>query len=121
LAFVFGTINAFDLPARQSLLVELTGKEDLPNAIALNSAAFNTARIIGPAIAGLLVAWLPAWIAAAGIRGWFHTPLVGEAGCFWLNALSYVAMLIGLSRMHALARAPASAAGAMTHLKEGIR
>src|SRR5437867_4694587 len=55
LALVFGLFNAFDLPARQSYLVELTGKEDLSNAIALNSAAFNGARIIGPAIAGVLV------------------------------------------------------------------
>src|SRR5690348_6619031 len=59
LALVYGLFNAFDLPARQSFLVELAGKEDLPNAIALNSAAFNGARIIGPAVAGLLVAWLP--------------------------------------------------------------
>src|SRR5258706_7730282 len=102
LAFVFRVINAFDLPVRQSFLVELGGKEDLSNDIALNSAAFNTARVIGPAIAGLLVAALPAWIAALGIRGWFHTPLVGEAGCFWINALSYVAMLVGLSRLDAI-------------------
>src|SRR5881409_1273580 len=75
LAFVFGTINALDLPARQSFVVELAGKEDLSNAIALNSAAFNTARVVGPAIAGILLA------------------TVGEAGCFWLNALSYVAVI----------------------------
>src|SRR6266508_976789 len=56
LAFVFGIINAFDLPTRQSFLVDLVGKEDLSNAIALNSVAFNTARIIGPAVAGVLVA-----------------------------------------------------------------
>src|SRR5512143_1991908 len=64
LAFVFGTINALDLPARQSFVVELAGKEDLSNAIALNSAAFNSARIVGPAVAGILLATL------------------GEAGCF---------------------------------------
>src|SRR5258706_3711063 len=73
LAFVFGTINAVDLPARQSFVVELAGKEDLQNAIALNSGAFNTARIIGPAIAGILLA------------------TIGEAGGFWLNAVSYIA------------------------------
>src|SRR5690349_23759572 len=56
LAFGFGIFSAFDLPARQSFLVEMVGREDLPNGIALNSAAFNTARVIGPAIAGVLVA-----------------------------------------------------------------
>jgi MFS family permease len=122
LALVYGVFNACDLPARQSFLVEIAGKEDLSNAIALNSAAFNAARIVGPAIAGLLVASLPLWITAAGIRGWFHTPLVGEAGCFWINALSYVAMLFGLSRMNSVARAPSSSgAGALTYLKEGVR
>jgi MFS family permease len=81
LAFVFGTINALDLPARQSFVVELAGKEDLSNAIALNSAAFNAARVIGPAIAGILLA------------------TVGEAGCFWLNAVSYIAVIASLWRM----------------------
>ena len=81
LAFFFGTVNALDLPARQSFVVELAGKEDLPNAIALNSAAFNTARIVGPAIAGILLA------------------TVGEAGCFWLNAVSYIAVIASIWRM----------------------
>jgi MFS family permease len=79
LAGVFGIINAFDMPTRQSFVVELVGKEDLGNAIALNSAAFNTARIVGPAVAGVLLA------------------TVGEGGCFWLNALSYVAVLASLA------------------------
>jgi len=64
LAMGFGLANAFDLPARQSFLVELVDREDLGNAIALNSAAFNTARIIGPAIGGVLL------------------DVLGEAGCF---------------------------------------
>jgi MFS family permease len=81
LAGVFGIINAFDMPARQSFVVELVGREDLGNAIALNSAAFNTARIVGPAVAGVLLA------------------TVGEGGCFWLNALSYVAVLASLARL----------------------
>jgi MFS family permease len=83
LAFVFGIINSFDMPARQAFVVELVGgaKEDLANAIALNSAAFNSARIIGPAIAGVLLA------------------TIGEAGCFWLNALSYVAVLVSLAQL----------------------
>src|SRR6266850_7210999 len=81
LAFVFGIINAFDLPVRQSFLVDLVGKEDLSNAIAVNSAAFNTARVIGPAFAGVLVA------------------TIGEGGCFWINAISYLAVLYSLWRI----------------------
>jgi MFS family permease len=81
LAGVFGIINAFDMPTRQSFVVELVGKEDLGNAIALNSTTFNAARIVGPAVAGVLLA------------------TVGEGGCFWLNALSYVAVLVSLARL----------------------
>ena len=81
LALAFGVINAFDLPARQSFLIELVGKEDLSNAIALNSAAFNTARVFGPAVAGVLLA------------------TIGEGGCFWVNAISYLAVLAGLAWM----------------------
>jgi MFS family permease len=78
LALVYGCVNTFDLPARQSFVIEMTGREDLPNGIALNSAAFNTARVLGPAAAGLLLA------------------TIGEAGCFWINALSFVAVLVAL-------------------------
>ena len=82
LAFTLGTINAFDIPARQSFIVDLVGKEYLTNAIALNSATFNAARIVGPAIGGLIV-------AALGI-GW----------CFFLNAVSFFAVIAGLVRMN---------------------
>lgn len=78
LALVVGSINAFEIPARQAFIVELVGKEDLTNAIALNSSAFNATRIIGPTIAGLLVA------------------SVGIAACFAINAVSYLAVLIAL-------------------------
>jgi MFS family permease len=78
LAAVLGSINAFDIPARQAFIIELVGVDHLPNAIALNSSAFNVARVIGPAIAGFLVA------------------VVGEGMCFLLNALSYLAVLYGL-------------------------
>src|SRR5262245_16202456 len=81
LAFVFGCVNAFDLPARQAFLVEMVGKEDLPNAIALNSAAFNTARVLGPAVAGLTLA------------------SVGEAACFWIHAVSYLVVIYMLLRI----------------------
>jgi len=76
-----GLVSALDVPARQSFLVEMVGPEDLPNAIALNSSIFNGARVIGPAIAGTVVA----------VRG--------EAACFFLNAASYVAVLVALLRM----------------------
>ena len=81
LACVYGIVNTFDLPARQTFVVDMTGKEDLPNGIALNSAAFNAARILGPAVAGVLVATM------------------GEAGCFWLNALSFGAVIASLLMM----------------------
>ena len=101
LALAFGVINAFDLPARQSFLIEMVGKDDLSNAIALNSAAFNAARVLGPAVAGVLLA------------------TVGEAGCFWLNALSYVGVLSSLAAMRSMART----AGRDSHatLMEGVR
>jgi len=105
LAFVFGTINAVDLPARQSFVVELAGREDMSNAIALNSAAFNTARVVGPAIAGVLLA------------------TVGEAGCFWLNALSYIAVIVSIWRMDVRPRPGIGfqAERALEHMKEGVR
>ena len=78
LAVVLGVINAFDLPARQSFLVELVGKQDLMNAISLNSTMVNGARIVGPAVAGLIVAWL------------------GEGPCFLINAVSYAVVIAGL-------------------------
>jgi len=73
-----GLVSALDVPTRQSFLVEMVGADDLPNAIALNSSIFNGARVVGPAIAGSLVR------------------LVGEAPCFFLNAASYVAVLVAL-------------------------
>ena len=102
LAFGFGIVNAFDLPARQSFLVELVGKDDLSNGIALNSAAFNTARVIGPAIAGVLVATL------------------GEAGCFWINAVSFVAVIVSLMRMELPPR-PTEGPKARAPISEGVR
>ena len=88
LATFAGMVSAFDVPARQSLQIELVGKEDLLDAIALNSSGFNLARIIGPAIAAFIIA---------------HA---GLAWCFGINALSYFAVLIGLL-MIKLPEAPA--------------
>ena len=81
LASLLGVVNAFDIPGRQSFLVDMVGKEDLMNAIALNSSMFNGARIIGPAIAGILVA------------------RIGEGWCFAANAISYIAVIVGLLLM----------------------
>src|SRR5271157_48023 len=81
LAALLGVVNAFDIPARQSFLVEMVGREDLMNAIALNSSMFNGARIIGPAIAGILVA------------------KIGEGWCFFANGISYIAVITGLLMM----------------------
>ncbi len=81
LAFLLGCINTLDMPTRQSFFVEMVGKEDLMNAIALNSSIFNLARIIGPAIAGLLIGW------------------VGIAVCFYLNSISFVAVIAGIWMM----------------------
>ena len=81
LQFMFGVLSAIDMPARQAFVVELVGKDDLQNAIALNSAIFNGARAVGPAIAGVLIATL------------------GEAGAFAVNGFSYIAVIAGLLMM----------------------
>jgi MFS family permease len=104
LAALLGVVNAFDIPARQSFLVDMVGKEDLMNAIALNSSMFNGARVIGPAIAGILVARF------------------GEGRCFAANAISYVAVIIGLLMMRVERPAAlASTASPMAHIAEGFR
>lgn len=81
IAFLVGVVNAFDVPIRQAFLVQMVGKEDLPNAIALNSSIFNAARVVGPAIAGFAIA------------------LVGEGWCFFLNGLSFIAVIVALLMM----------------------
>jgi len=81
IAFLVGIVNAFDVPIRQAFLVQMVGKEDLPNAIALNSSIFNGARVVGPAIAGFAIAW------------------VGAGWCFFLNGLSFVAVIVALLMM----------------------
>jgi MFS family permease len=81
IAFLVGIVNAFDVPIRQAFFVQMVGKEDLPNAIALNSSIFNGARAVGPAIAGIAIAYLGA--------GW----------CFFINGLSFVAVIVALLMM----------------------
>ena len=81
LAGLLGVVNAFDIPARQSFLVDMVGKDNMMNAIALNSSMFNGARVIGPAVAGVLVA------------------AVGEGWCFFANGVSFLAVIVGLLLM----------------------
>jgi MFS family permease len=80
-AVVSGVLNAFEVPARQAFVVDMAGKEDLMSAIALNSSIFNLSRIIGPTIAGVLIGTL------------------GIAACFFANALSFMAVVVGLLLM----------------------
>ena len=104
LAALLGVVNAFDIPGRQSFLVDMVGKEDLMNAIALNSSMFNGARVVGPAVAGVLVARL------------------GEGWCFFANAVSYIAVIVGLVMMNVHAPARISTkTPPWEHIKEGFQ
>lgn len=103
LAAGLGVVNAFDIPGRQSFIVDMVGKEDLMNAIALNSSMFNAARVIGPAVAGILVARL------------------GEGWCFFVNGVSYIAVIVGLLLMKVSSPKRASTGSPLEHLMEGFR
>ena len=104
IAASLGVVNAFDIPGRQSFVVQLVSREDLPNAIALNSSVFNGARVVGPAVAGVLVA------------------SVGEGWCFFANAVSYVAVIAGLLLMRVSPpRREPRQISALAHLAEGFR
>jgi MFS family permease len=103
LASLLGVVNAFDIPGRQSFLVEMVGRDDLMNAIALNSSMFNGARVIGPAIAGILVAKF------------------GEGWCFFGNGVSYIAVIVGLLLMRVQAPVRAAMASPLEHMMEGFR
>jgi MFS family permease len=104
LSAVLGVVNAFDIPARQAFFQEMVGRGDLINAIAINSSMFNCARIVGPAIAGLLVAW------------------IGEGWCFFANGVSYVAVIAGLLMMNVTPRViENSQDSAWQHVLEGGR
>ncbi|MEN3334173.1 MAG: hypothetical protein V7641_3538 [Blastocatellia bacterium] len=104
LAALLGAVNAFDIPARQAFIVDLVGREDLINAIALNSSMFNGARIVGPAVAGILVS------------------AIGEGWCFFANAVSYLGVIAGLLMMKITKRAAAVRHGsALAQISEGFR
>lgn len=99
LSFVQGLCSAIEIPARQSLFIQLVGRDDLQSAIALNASGFNLARIVGPALGGLVIARF------------------GIAWCFGLNALSFVAVIWGLLRMDV----PAPVARAAATMSEVLR
>ena len=103
LAAVLGLINALDMPVRQSFIADLVPRADLQSAIGLNSSAFNAARIIGPSVAGFLVA------------------AVGEGVCFLINALSFLAVIGCLLAMEVPQKAKAAQAHAIIFLAEGLR
>ncbi|MGC1687824.1 MAG: MFS transporter [Candidatus Acidiferrales bacterium] len=104
LAVLLGAVNAFDIPARQAFLMDMVGREDLMNAIALNSSMFNGARVIGPAVAGVLVAW------------------IGEGWCFFANAISYIAVIVGLLLMKlTIPKRAKVTASPFEHIVEGFR
>ena len=103
LAAFLGVVNAFDIPARQAFIVDLVGKDDLINAIALNSSAFNAARVVGPAVAGVLIGAL------------------GVGACFFLNGVSYLAVIAGLLAMRLPPHAQTPGTGsAWTGLSEAL-
>ncbi|MGB8646630.1 MAG: MFS transporter [Anaerolineae bacterium] len=104
LSFALGMVNTFDAPGRQAFVVEMVEREDMANAIVLNSAIFNMARIVGPTLAGIALA------------------VVGPAWCFFLNGVSFIAVIVGLALMRvkpyigARSREPA-----LAQMREGLR
>jgi MFS family permease len=104
LAFALGVANAFDAPARQAFVIELVGRKDLGNAIALNSTMFNLGTAIGPAVAGVVYA------------------ILGPAWCFTINGISFIAVISALLMMHLEVQTPRARTGkALDDLKDGLR
>jgi MFS family permease len=104
LVAVQGMINAFDTPARQAFVIEMVDKrEDLPNAIALNSSLVNLARLVGPSVAGILIA------------------AFGEGWCFAIDAVSYVAVIASLVMMNVAVKPKKAPRHALIELREGLR
>ena len=102
LSFVVGTAQSFGGPAYSALVPSLVEKEDVPNAIALNSIQFNLARVIGPVIGGLAMKY------------------AGAAWCFGLNSLSFLAVIISLLRLHINFSPPRTGESIMTSMKQGF-
>ncbi len=109
LAFLFGVGSAFDAPARQSFVSEMVDPDQVTNAVGLNSASFNAARMLGPALAGLLIGLLGSGVEATG---WV----------ILLNAVSYLAVIVQLQRMDtALLHSPAPRGRERGQFREGLR
>lgn len=102
ISFLLGTINAIDAPARQAFVSELVNKEQLSSAIALNSGVFNTARVVGPGIAGIMIAW------------------IGTGGAFLLNSFSYIAVILALKFIRIEHVVLNKITNPFTAIKEGI-
>jgi MFS family permease len=103
LAALLGVVNAFDAPARQAFVPEIVTRDDLPNAIAMNSMMFNSARVIGPAVAGLTLA------------------AFGAAWCFTINGISFLAVLVGLWLIDLPERRVVHTSSPWSQLKSGLR
>jgi MFS family permease len=102
LAFLLGLVSAVDAPARQAVVSELVNNDQLPSAIALNSGAFNSARVIGPAVAGILIA------------------ITGPGGAFILNGISYIAVIIALLNIRLKKISSRKKQNAFIAIKEGL-
>lgn len=102
LAFLLGTVAAIDIPARQAFVSELVNKDQIPSAIALNSATFNAARVIGPGIAGLLIAF------------------IGTGGAFIVNGFSYIAVIAALRLISVESKSTGVKSGTLEAIKEGL-
>jgi len=104
LSFLMGVCNAFDAPARQAFVLEMVDREDMTNAIALNSTMFNLAVVVGPALGGLIYAW------------------VGPGWCFTINAISFIAVIIALLLMKLKPFVPVKTdRSALGDVKEGLK
>ncbi len=104
IALALGCVNAFDIPARQAFLTDMVGRDELPNAVALNSSMFHAARLVGPAIGGLVIA------------------AVGEGWCFLLNGFSFMAVLASLMAIDTRpAEKAAERSSAFRNLTDGLR
>jgi MFS family permease len=104
LASLLGVVNVFDNPARQTFVMEMVGRDDLPNAVSLNTVVMNASRVVGPAIGGVIIT------------------LFGLGICFFVNAVSYVAVLIGLSLMRSSELHPTEqVVRAKGQIREGFR
>ena len=104
LTFLLGISNAFDAPARQAFVLEMVDREDMTNAIALNSTMFNSAMVLGPAFGGLVYAW------------------VGPGWCFTINGISFIAVIISLLMMRLQPFVPIPGKGdALSDMRDGLR